>query len=148
MSREKKPIRAVRSRGAACSSHEGIVSRRAPSSPLSSSMARGSGSAGVGFGTAVRRGKTNRADLGRPRFAPLTQPWDTSAYPMVYARDGSRCRYCGSGQDPTVDHVVPRCQGGGDGADNLVVACRPCNLRKSGRTPVQAGMTLLPIGGA
>lgn len=80
--------------------------------------------------------------------APLTQPWDTSAYPVVYARDGSRCRYCGTSQNPTVDHVVPRCQGGGDAPENLVVACRPCNLRKSGRTPEQAGMPLLPIGGA
>jgi hypothetical protein len=59
--------------------------------------------------------------------APLTQAWDTSAYP---------------------DHVIPRCQGGDDSTDNLVVACRPCNSRKNGRTPQQAGMVLRPIGGA
>ena len=27
-------------------------------------------------------------------------------------------------------------------ASNLVVACRPCNLRKGARTPEQAGMVL------
>ena len=71
-------------------------------------------------------------------------PWSRAAYPEVYARDGHQCRYCGSecATDPTIDHVIPRCQGGNDGPDNLVVCCRPCNLHKSGRTPEQAGMVL------
>lgn len=80
--------------------------------------------------------------------APLTQAWDTSAYPEVYARDGWTCRYCGAADLLSIDHVIPRCQGGDDSTDNLVVACRPCNSRKNGRTPQQAGMVLRPIGGA
>jgi 5-methylcytosine-specific restriction endonuclease McrA len=29
--------------------------------------------------------------------------------------------------------------------DNLVTACRPCNKRKGGKTPEQAGMVLRPV---
>lgn len=69
----------------------------------------------------------------------------------VLARDGERCRYCRlfvSGRNLTLDHVRPRAQAGPDTVDNLVVACRLCNNRKNARTPEEAGMVLLPIGGA
>lgn len=56
-------------------------------------------------------------------------------------RDGEWCVYCGSDRKLSVDHVVPRCQGGSDDISNLVVACLPCNMRKGGRTPDQAGMS-------
>jgi 5-methylcytosine-specific restriction endonuclease McrA len=36
--------------------------------------------------------------------------------------------------------VVPRSRGGRTTWDNIVAACSPCNLRKGGRTPAQAGM--------
>jgi 5-methylcytosine-specific restriction endonuclease McrA len=36
-----------------------------------------------------------------------------------------------------------RCLGGTDELENLVMACRDCNIRKGGRTPEQAGMVLL-----
>jgi hypothetical protein len=79
------------------------------------------------------------------RFDPARVTWSRAAYPHVYERDDYACRYCGSVDDSlSVDHVVPRCQGGGDGADNLVLACKPCNSRKGGRTPEQAGMVLRP----
>lgn len=68
--------------------------------------------------------------------------WSTENYQHVYERDGKACRYCGASEDLTIDHVLPRCQGGGDGAENLAVACRACNSRKGGRTPAQAGMVL------
>jgi len=29
-----------------------------------------------------------------------------------------------------IDHVIPRCKGGTDEMDNLVTACRKCNLTK------------------
>ena len=64
----------------------------------------------------------------------------------LYARDGSRCQYCG-GQFPskelTVDHIVPRVLGGQHSWTNLVCACVRCNARKGGRTPEQAIMTLI-----
>ena len=64
----------------------------------------------------------------------------------IYARDGSRCQYCGkhfSTRELTLDHVVPRVQGGENTWTNLVCACVRCNARKGGRTPVEAGMRLI-----
>ena len=62
----------------------------------------------------------------------------------VFARDQARCQYCGRrGGDLTLDHVVPRHRGGEHRWENLVAACRRCNHRKAGRTPREAGMTLL-----
>lgn len=61
-------------------------------------------------------------------------------------RDGYQCQYCGRRpgvRDLNVDHVMPRSRGGHDSWDNLVISCRPCNLRKGKRTPAEAGMRLL-----
>ncbi|GAB4559325.1 MAG: HNH endonuclease [Anaerolineae bacterium] len=64
----------------------------------------------------------------------------------VMARDHYTCQYCGAQPgraDLTIDHVIPRSQGGETTWDNVVTACRPCNQRKGNRTPEQAGMTPL-----
>jgi 5-methylcytosine-specific restriction endonuclease McrA len=63
----------------------------------------------------------------------------------VYARDKGRCQYCNCKTQRhyfTYDHVLPRAQGGKTSWENVVVACVPCNQRKGGRTPEQAGMHL------
>ena len=65
-------------------------------------------------------------------------------------RDGHECQYCGKRpalRDLNIDHVVPRSRGGGDSWENLVTACRICNLRKGRRTPDEAMMRLLRIPG-
>lgn len=64
----------------------------------------------------------------------------------IYARDQNRCQYCGkhfSTKELTLDHVVPRVQGGENSWTNLVCACVKCNARKGGRTPSQARMKLI-----
>lgn len=64
----------------------------------------------------------------------------------IFTRDGHRCQYCGARKPPgelTYDHVLPRHMGGRTDWLNIVTACGPCNLRKGGRTPEQAGMRLL-----
>ena len=64
----------------------------------------------------------------------------------LFHRDRHVCAYCArevSAQRLTRDHVVPVSQGGKDLWMNVVTACRPCNERKSGRTPEQAGMELV-----
>ena len=64
----------------------------------------------------------------------------------IYARDGSRCQYCGkhfSTRELTLDHITPRVQGGENTWTNLVCACVKCNARKGGRTPRQAAMRLI-----
>ena len=66
----------------------------------------------------------------------------------VYARDGGRCQYCGKNvprQEATYDHVVPRIAGGATRWENILIACIPCNQRKGGRTPEQAGMKALSV---
>jgi 5-methylcytosine-specific restriction endonuclease McrA len=63
-------------------------------------------------------------------------------------RDEHQCQYCGrrpNVRDLNLDHVLPRCRGGGDSWENLVVSCRQCNLRKGRRTPDEAGMRLLRL---
>ena len=87
----------------------------------------------------------------------------------VMARDGYTCQYCGlsprlhsGGLDRsalTLDHVIPRAQARDQKVylpwsrkqvqvtcwENVVAACRSCNLRKADRTPAQAGMSLRTV---
>ena len=55
--------------------------------------------------------------------------------PLVFERDGNLCTYCGSPYDLTIDHIVPRVQGGDHEPSNLATACRSCNSAKNDRTP-------------
>lgn len=52
----------------------------------------------------------------------------------VFDRCGWRCVYCGdhvSQENATLDHVVPKAQGGSRSHKNLVLACGECNQRKA-----------------
>jgi 5-methylcytosine-specific restriction endonuclease McrA len=64
----------------------------------------------------------------------------------IFARDNNQCQFCGK-RFPTnelsLDHVVPRSQGGQSTWENIVCACIDCNVRKGGRTPKQAHMSLI-----
>jgi 5-methylcytosine-specific restriction endonuclease McrA len=59
----------------------------------------------------------------------------------VFARDGHRCQYCGDHAD-SIDHVIPRSRGGGHTWDNVVAACRTCNVRKRDRLLEETSMVL------
>lgn len=59
----------------------------------------------------------------------------------VFARDSHRCQYCGNHAD-SIDHIVPRSRGGPHQWDNVVAACRPCNLHKGDRYLHETTMTL------
>jgi len=64
----------------------------------------------------------------------------------IFARDHNQCQYCGKKyitSELSLDHVIPRSQGGGTSWDNIVCACVDCNVRKGGRTPRQANLTLI-----
>ncbi|MBY0469654.1 HNH endonuclease [bacterium] len=64
----------------------------------------------------------------------------------IFLRDNNICQYCGerfSKTHLTLDHVIPIVQGGKKCWENIVTACKACNQRKGGRTPVQAGMHLI-----
>lgn len=78
----------------------------------------------------------------------------------IVERDLGRCRYCGISPDfkdrvgeqgGTYDHVDPLLLDApkfeaANSIENVVVACRQCNGRKCDRTPLEAGMPLLPCG--
>ena len=62
----------------------------------------------------------------------------------VFLRDRYTCLYCGvHTRELTLDHLIPRHQGGAHTWVNLVSACKSCNQRKAGRTPKEANMRLL-----
>jgi 5-methylcytosine-specific restriction endonuclease McrA len=64
----------------------------------------------------------------------------------LFHRDRFRCQYCGVRSDAkelTIDHVRPRVHGGVSTWENCVIACIPCNRRKSHRTLDEAGMRLI-----
>jgi 5-methylcytosine-specific restriction endonuclease McrA len=64
----------------------------------------------------------------------------------LLARDNFTCQYCAkelTSKEATLDHVVPRSQGGRTTWENIVCACATCNRKKGGRTPKEAHMKLL-----
>jgi 5-methylcytosine-specific restriction endonuclease McrA len=58
----------------------------------------------------------------------------------VFLRDRFTCQYCGTRDELTFDHVIPRVHGGHTTWENIVAACSPCNLRKGGYLPHQIAM--------
>ena len=48
----------------------------------------------------------------------------------VFRKDGHKCVFCGSGDDLTVDHIVPVSLGGSDEFSNFQTLCRRCNSGK------------------
>jgi 5-methylcytosine-specific restriction endonuclease McrA len=64
----------------------------------------------------------------------------------VFRRDNYTCQYCGRREAGlTVDHVIPRYQGGLHIWTNVVAACATCNHRKGGRRPEEAHMHLFHV---
>ena len=68
----------------------------------------------------------------------------------VFLRDEYRCQYCNDlfhTRELSLDHVVPRCKGGGLHWENAVTCCRKCNGAKGSMDLVdirkQLGMRLL-----
>ena len=60
----------------------------------------------------------------------------------VAKRDHYTCQYCGSqpgAESITIDHILPRSQGGAIELDQLCGCLFGCNARKGDRTPEQAG---------
>jgi 5-methylcytosine-specific restriction endonuclease McrA len=96
--------------------------------------------------------RTVRFDIAVPRIIRLLG-YDRLPAQLVklnrrnlFARDRNQCQYCGRHfptSELSIDHVLPRAQGGQDTWENLVCACVKCNARKGGRTPEGAGMKLL-----
>ena len=82
-----------------------------------------------------------RAVLGHLGLMPMAKPLTSKEGHAVLARDRYHCRYCGLDAESnfenslimTVDFVLPRVLKGKKSAENLVAACRPCNVIKGHR---------------
>jgi len=64
----------------------------------------------------------------------------------IFARDRNLCQFCGKSfptSELSLDHIIPRSQGGESTWENLVCCCVRCNAKKGGRTPKQAKMQLI-----
>ena len=86
-------------------------------------------------------------DMKIPSVIALRQYVKPSEFPAftrfnLFLRDRFQCQYCGGGEHLTFDHVTPRRLGGRTTWENIATACAPCNMKKGGRTPKQAGMRL------
>lgn len=76
-------------------------------------------------------------------WTPHTHGQAVFSFPGVITRDHGQCAFCGLPGATTVDHVVPRAQGGLSTWENCVAAHEKCNWDKADRTPEQADMPLL-----
>lgn len=64
----------------------------------------------------------------------------------IYRRDNYTCQYCGGRpgtEELSIDHVIPKSQGGQSTWENCVLACVKCNARKADKTLEKARMKLL-----
>ena len=64
----------------------------------------------------------------------------------IYLRDKYRGQYCAQrypASKLTFDHVVPVSQGGRKVWENIVTCCIECNRKKGGKTPREAGLSLV-----
>ena len=61
-----------------------------------------------------------------------------------HTRQKGKCFYCHTRLDKYhVDHVIPLALGGGNGPENIVIACPKCNLSKGAKHPAEfAGVML------
>lgn len=89
--------------------------------------------------------KSPSFEMALPSVVALKEFVRPAIYPAftrfnVFLRDKFQCQYCGTGDDLTFDHVIPRSKGGRTTWENVTTACAPCNLRKANRLPKQVGM--------
>jgi hypothetical protein len=60
--------------------------------------------------------------------------WSTSVREWLKEKEHpSRCIYCGEEKNLTVEHILPRCCGGEDIPENVVMVCQSCNSSKGGK---------------
>jgi hypothetical protein len=66
------------------------------------------------------------APVGERNFRAIPQAVKVA----VSARDGGRCRRCGSTEDIHFDHVIPYSRGGANTVANIQLLCGRCNRTK------------------
>jgi 5-methylcytosine-specific restriction protein A len=87
-----------------------------------------------GCGEYVRDGSRCKADTKtkwKTKAGTSMGPGWSARRVRILKRDGYRCVLCGSRWMVSVDHIVPRSQGGGDEDSNLRVLCRVHHTAKT-----------------
>lgn len=80
-----------------------------------------------------QRNTDGRALWRAPKPVPSRPKIDPELRATVYERDEFECRFCGSTEDLTLDHIHPWSKGGQDTLENLQTLCRTCNSKKGVR---------------
>lgn len=74
-----------------------------------------------------------RTEAQRRRARSRRKCW--AMRPMILARDGHRCVYCGCAEQPLVmEHRTPITRGGSDDPGNVATACGWCDQHKGQMT--------------
>ena len=63
----------------------------------------------------------------------------------IFVRDGYTCQYCSKKMEPsecTVDHIVPKVDGGKSSWENCVCSCKRCNNIKGDKPLAKTGLKL------
>jgi len=51
----------------------------------------------------------------------------------ILIKEESRCNYCLSDKNLTIDHIIPISKGGKNSLDNVQVLCSTCNIKKNNK---------------
>ncbi len=60
----------------------------------------------------------------------------------VFKRDRFKCQYCGTSKELTLDHLIPKANGGKTSWNNLITACKKCNSQKGNSSLDEVGFQL------
>ena len=83
-----------------------------------------------------------RLERLRPAAGGRTSPSAAGTFSSGTTTPASTAAPSRAARSLTLDHVLPRSQGGVSNWENCVLACMACNKRKADRTPEQARMRL------
>jgi 5-methylcytosine-specific restriction endonuclease McrA len=84
-----------------------------------------------GKACAIRNSSARRARIKLVTHEPYSYDDRISRF----AQFNNLCAYCGSNEPLTEDHFVPIAVGGHHSLDNIVPACKSCNVRKNATPP-------------
>lgn len=86
---------------------------------------------------------TVSAKLARSPHQPVGRWIRVERRLAIYLRDSFECQYCGTSlrnspaAEVTLDHLIPRSNGGDNTNANLVTSCRRCNSQRGSKPWLQ-----------